>query len=1088
MVVERNPLVSVLALAAVYAAIIYASAFVLWPKQDGGSSELWQTSSMRDLNLHILFVQAALAGIIYPIVIGLIGLLFQVGERGAARLSVYFKETETIIAGGSALVFVSILSIEVSFLSLLKPPQLAVLTALNLTWFIVNLFGIGHFLWNSLRFIKPDMRLGLIKKYLANVIWPNEVDRLLAINHFLNATHYGYLPSGNAKNGDPIIETGPFTSRGLYSVQRKLSRGRLFTNYWFWLAEFIFNRWRVRAKTFLEKQGKTVDEWSAPRLQIPLLPGETYPTDRKARKVDLCLISGGPDLTKFERALLRMTARFSGNRAEEGPTESDKIFGELVWVVVEHIESNRVTGFEDSIRELIDFHVFLFQISWAESKNGDLVSLAQLEDYTGFFGERVHDKWRHQYRDIFKRVISRLETEPEFFNRATRFGSNLFQRALDFAPPDITARFTQLPISLFYHLGRWWKLTLETQTSVKHDAWNSVELSRPYYSHHAKALREFTAGWDQMIQAVFGHKDPTGKNWRNVTDQFPVLDAHLEGTATMVANRIWNGDKLGALWSTDSLLKWLQLTQWDIYGTRHLGRSLITPLVQVDIFEIEWDEVKGNLDIVGPQEDVKPFDIFYAAIENYWTDVQLLVIAVLINWSRHKPESIDGAIFFAKRVLSGIPHESDSMAEGNLRRFSNAESILTSLIRQFSSGERYGRTYRTRLDRVVSALDRVSDREWVSGRIYTGVGGPGIGELFEAYSILLLILAGDGQSNYSGILRTLQRIAEKDDEAARGVGSLLEKLINTLKNAEFQSFRPTLIHFSDRFESAKTFEKSRFSLIKALNECSDALNSTRDENIRDAEIDPDKLNELARAASTEVFNRTNINAPINSFAEFNETTEELVTKYNLVWNNFEKGSLTEPPMDHPIGNVGQVIAEGIANYVPARVLGDVIAKLLKRTLIIDDAEKYWGAIKEEAARILEKSQTPLLLVAIEDTPKWILDWIWPTGSEDEIARPLDMARSDSQENHSRYYMAHLNEIGVYRVAIARGASFILPKEVFKEVRFRRFPNGQFLEPSYEPEDDPWKIKLIFGVNFETTVSDDEILQIDQSAPQSANSQ
>lgn len=124
------------------------------------------TDAYRDLvtvDLTLLGAQATLLGLVYPLVIALIGLLFEARSTPGARLQTYFQETEAVAVGGMALAFVLSVALQTVFLAVLDQNVLALITVINTCWFTANVGALGFFVVRSLQFLQPAQRQRLVR-------------------------------------------------------------------------------------------------------------------------------------------------------------------------------------------------------------------------------------------------------------------------------------------------------------------------------------------------------------------------------------------------------------------------------------------------------------------------------------------------------------------------------------------------------------------------------------------------------------------------------------------------------------------------------------------------------------------------------------------------------------------------------------------------------------------------------------------------------------------------------------------------------------------------------------------------------------
>lgn len=221
----RHLFVAIISIALVYFAVAWLAVHAL-PISASLRAPAHVEDFYRDflnINVGILTAQITLVALVYPLVIAMVGLLFEPRTTLGGRLSVFLQETAAIPTGCSALLLCAALAIQLLTTSQFPIRAIVTMTALNCVWFILNIAGLGFlFLANAIAYIHPGSRPRLLRRYTVNVAWRSELRTLMARNRLFNAVQYGYLPgsSGSEINsgvGDqnelepiPKVLTHPF--------------------------------------------------------------------------------------------------------------------------------------------------------------------------------------------------------------------------------------------------------------------------------------------------------------------------------------------------------------------------------------------------------------------------------------------------------------------------------------------------------------------------------------------------------------------------------------------------------------------------------------------------------------------------------------------------------------------------------------------------------------------------------------------------------------------------------------------------------------------------------------------------------------
>lgn len=163
-------------------------------------------ASFRDfwtVSIGVLGVQAALVGLVFPLVIAFVGLLNQGRASFASRLTIYIESSSAIFVGVSSLLLCVAIAAQLPFAAKMGDAGAAV-TLLNLVWFAVNAGALAHFVLRTIAFVHPSRRAPIMRAYVANVIWPRELTGTVTANRWANVVEYGHLPSGDV--ADPFAQ------------------------------------------------------------------------------------------------------------------------------------------------------------------------------------------------------------------------------------------------------------------------------------------------------------------------------------------------------------------------------------------------------------------------------------------------------------------------------------------------------------------------------------------------------------------------------------------------------------------------------------------------------------------------------------------------------------------------------------------------------------------------------------------------------------------------------------------------------------------------------------------------------------------
>lgn len=279
---------------------LYASG---WPKS-------WELSNdhrafLKDSTSYLISAQVGILAII-SLAVGLIAL---VTERSSKELLVYYHETLTFEFFASSVALLSVLCIQVFWPLQTVAHRIGFgtntaifkffLSSVHITWLLINLAALAHFVADSLRFVQQDARARIRERYTANVVLPYDLTQSL-LRAFYAAAPRDFVPAINEHNG-PLIFLGYETSSSYPEVSTDFARPVTLCDVRMRPLGWVLKRW-----------------WQRCELQSSEKPGRRRPVlafspsfDRTLEGVtDWCVREGGVPLTKFEKFLLRRSFRF----------------------------------------------------------------------------------------------------------------------------------------------------------------------------------------------------------------------------------------------------------------------------------------------------------------------------------------------------------------------------------------------------------------------------------------------------------------------------------------------------------------------------------------------------------------------------------------------------------------------------------------------------------------------------------------------------------------------------------------------------------------------------------------------------------
>lgn len=344
-----------------------------------------RNASARDfwtVNIGLFAVQAALVGVVFPLVIAFVGLLNQGRASFASRLTIYIESSGALFVGASSLLLCVMIAGQLPFAGNFANVSAAV-TLVNIAWFAINALALGYFVMRTIAFLHPAQRAPIMRTYAANVIWPRELSAAVTSNRWNNVVGYGHLPSGD--EADPFA-TGArariwYSGRqgGEVRVSRSLRRKMRLMDVRFGVLEPVVNLWL--------KQARELDCEQVQDFVVPLQPGRSYEGNQALIRATLPL---GP----VARGAIRIAFRFRRAPTENGAiNETSTVLSEMIADLLVLIDGRQVNEFRDQVDDIIEFHAFLYRLAQSADDGQNYAQYAQIESRQRLFANPIGEEW-----------------------------------------------------------------------------------------------------------------------------------------------------------------------------------------------------------------------------------------------------------------------------------------------------------------------------------------------------------------------------------------------------------------------------------------------------------------------------------------------------------------------------------------------------------------------------------------------------------------------------------------------------------------------------------------------------------------------
>lgn len=1010
----------------------------------------WETAEQLTHFSTVWTIQATLAALVYPIVISFVAVYLQRRPAAEAFIHLYMLDSGGLAAGLSSLALVVVMGVQYLMLSTWGTAWLPSWAAIDTAWFILNAALTTFFLFRTVEFLRPEVQARVIQRYTVNVALPRDVQRLNSFQVLAGGIAKGWFPvpsygDEKAPDGPRLLIGRGFRDGDIQGELRLRAQARL-VDIRIWLVRLVVESWYSRALKS-PRPGKPAvfgvnKAW--PLLTLPMSPGTVYGSE-----LTLAMVADGPELSTWQRWLLRWSVVLHPTSRERYGIRVEAILGELAADARNMAAKPENEGFERAYGALIDMHGLLLAACLDKTETGEQGSWALLPDSESFFDRTLHKNWSNVYRGLFEAAIEGMVRDTRPLRRLCHLLQHLDGRELRESPVEIREHLLQMPPLMMYQLSNWWAFRVEEQGIIEHSHKQMVVLRAPLNRVYDEVLSTFVAGWENgRPDKPRRNRDAHALEWATLPGLARLNVKHIEETARMLLAAVLRGDQAAAEWLADVLSKW-----WGTLAFDHEPYQLYDKraFITIDDLGLTWPAfcMKFGLeaDDAESQERLRPVlqqGAFQAALRNYWTDVRLLTIELMLDWVRAVPAaSASSSLAFeiAAGLLTGKQWKSGGQAVDSLGDLSPSE-YLVAKVRQFAVSGVWRGGYVGRLDGFVERVKDMHRPNMVSSRVYSFGGANDVESLQESQLELFAVLATGPWSLPRSLQRQLDVWFDARFDQYSSIDILRGRLRSLLERLDAQ---PGLS--VEHIDLVKTRVKpgvpaqTAIDHVKAgLLATQQALEDRREETLAAQPIDPDRLLEIARFASTAAFSKEKGHFPVHLFSI--RSTAENLEDFTLTFTQVRRGELTQLQMDQRAVNEAEYFADAMAQQVAIVVLNDVLHRSDIKEIAVRDGEAYWKALQAESGLILAKGETPILLLDNATRPDWV--WDWQHADFDATHKRPDDLQVRRREGESEGYQCDFNDIEVYVAPLPIGQSLLLSSEVFHALTFTDYGDGRYV--------------------------------------------
>jgi hypothetical protein len=677
-----------------------------------------------------------------------------------------------------------------------------------------------------------------------------------------------------------------------------------------------------------------------------------------------------------------------------------QILEELANKAALQIDRLAPVAFDAALDELTQYHSFLLNVN--ASRNPDGTPL----NYAAVYGESwspPHNEWIGQYRRLFERAANRIGDDPDFFGKLAHVPLRLLPHPdHPEQPPEVLQAITDLGRILIHQLEAWVTKRTVVETTPGSAANPRMALAGSDAKAYANLLPEVVGAWEILLQTaptVYRWRDQrdalSSERWDSLRGSWPYLWQHIRNTAYMLAVSVWNEDETGAALLRDVLVRWPQTLGHEF--TDHLHRPQ-RRLLFPDLLSLDLTTAHERITSILPpyMAVLTPDELFGAILQGAHDDVVLLTAALLLLWSMEQKQSSDIGARTAAALLRRELEDSDEEDQGPAQDKPFGALVMDIVRLEIAGDRRPKATYSASLDRLVEALDNMTERRVVPGRVYT----PSTLHDRDGLRLALLtILLARAREPDDVLIGRVQELAKNEPALPTGDRSLrdilhgLDRFQKMLESALPGAQRGLALLNPDA-DFAVGSERVR-SIISSIVQ---AIETERTERLRRKPINPDTIAELRDAVELGMMTSPGGVQFFRGFSIEKVPQRTEVQTFTFRLNGLSKAQFVDPPMGSETVGLSQNFVRHVTQQAGRWAWGQFtqrVRETIDVPLGIEDS-RLWDRIKRAAADV---GAEPLLIVSRTAEGRLLREFI---NQRQQPPAPLTIERKRSAEGGNSY--------------------------------------------------------------------------------------
>lgn len=765
----------------------------------------WET--IFDWQTTLLAGQLTIIGIVYPLVVGLISLIFQKKSARKIVQAAYQTYSGFMLAGLSGLVLAGFILSGIFIRTFCSNYSYAVVSGISVVWMMVNIGLSVWFFIKSLSVLDDVKRDKMVLRYLTA-----DVLAVMLKKRVAEAFRAGPF---SRRLIDPVIY--PHITLQDYSFESNLTTIFKTTKHHHEINDVYLRPFKaiIHLINFRNR---------IKREKLYFSFYHPYEGNKSGDLLPLFKVHGLPPNSRFVR-LLKLC--FSTAMPIDETINNGWIIRGMLGEAVDALAVGDIYAFEEALHSVSrDFSSIADVFSFRnELETGNLLLMKR----QGLWEQSFNEYFYSELYRLGRQAVLRTGLSVRFFSQYMQLPRILFESRSESTVEEIQLGLNHTCYA-WETLQSWGKANLSSHDPGLRQAYDTL-------------VREFVAIWEGWPESLCYKLE--------LHDNVEVFNAarisHLLLLPDILMHAVVAGDAETVRLAADMFNRWLNKPHEE--GS---GYSGLLPWQEFFITPAIFNGYKPfNAENLSPLQGVHYDDPTVQAWKNALTDVRLTTAAFLLKHAREL--NADRLRFSVDTLLSGGLVDNTGGYERVSMAFSNASDVTDALIRTLAWGRKGENPAAGWLSGLIRRLSSTHGKDMISGRVYSGNRLSGFSDLNRQFAELMIMASSASESPSFRIKSGL----------SAGIFSygLKERLVVRLRNIKDELVSlPSLT-----IENGKDFTTCQSAVNNLLDEYIRLFNESMEQDILALPVSTVKVDALSQKVSDMVKDKLSNIFPFNQF-------------------------------------------------------------------------------------------------------------------------------------------------------------------------------------------------------------------------------